>query len=219
MSERSPQRFSCQVTHKPFLERGLRWPCPGRSWGGFAAQRGWSGQMSWHVTGVCAGDVPEDAAGSAAPAPLPTGWRQLPPQETPAQVGVLAGCSFGDSAISDGNLSCSKSAAPMRAWLGGEVKGKREGKAESWSCRVSSTTGDGRDALVMSPAGRQHIPRTGLCLRAGTVAMLRLLYLPTPLVPLGKPLGSADTFPCSAARSPGGDKRRSEPGSAAGGKA
>lgn len=41
------------------------------------------------------------------------------PQETPAQVGVLAGCSFRDSAISDGNLSCSKSAAPMRAWLDG----------------------------------------------------------------------------------------------------
>lgn len=84
--------------------------------------------MSWHVTGVCAGDVPEDAAGSAAPAPLPTGWRQLPPQETPAQVGVLAGCSFGDSAISDGNLSCSKSAAPMRAWLGGMQRGRGKGR-------------------------------------------------------------------------------------------
>lgn len=39
VSERSPQRFSCQVTHKPFLGRGLPWPCPGRSWGGFAARR------------------------------------------------------------------------------------------------------------------------------------------------------------------------------------
>ena len=41
------------------------------------------------------------------------------------------------------------------------------------------------------------MPRTELCLRTGAVAMLALLCLPTPLVPLGKPLGSADTFPCS----------------------
>lgn len=45
--------------------------------------------MSWHVTGVCAGGVPEDMAGSTA---LPTGWRLLPRQETPEQVGALGGC-------------------------------------------------------------------------------------------------------------------------------
>lgn len=49
--------------------------------------------------------------------------------------------------------------------------------------------------------------------------MLGLLCLPSPVVPLGKFLGTADTFPCSAARSPGGDKMRSEPGSEAAGKA
>lgn len=48
--------------------------------------------MSWHVTGVCAGAVPEDMAGSTALAALPAGWRQLPPQETPEQVGALGGC-------------------------------------------------------------------------------------------------------------------------------
>lgn len=57
--------------------------------------------MSWRVTGVCAGGVPEDMAGSTVLASLLTGWRQLPPQETPVWVGVLCGCRIGLSEMSE----------------------------------------------------------------------------------------------------------------------
>lgn len=60
--------------------------------------------MSWRVSRVCAGDVPEDMAGNTALASLPPGWRQLPPQESPVQVGVLGGCRIEESAISGGSL-------------------------------------------------------------------------------------------------------------------
>lgn len=49
--------------------------------------------------------------------------------------------------------------------------------------------------------------------------MLGLLCLLSSLVPLGKPFGTANTFPCSSAMSPEADKTRSELGSAAAGKA
>lgn len=96
----------------------------------------------------------------------------------------------------DGSLSCSRFTASIREWWGesGERGGRQRTVPQDFQrCSDGATGGS-------------------LCLRAGAVAELGLLCLPSSLVPLRKLLGTADTFPCSSARSPEGDKTRSELG-------
>lgn len=53
---------------------------------------------------------------------------QLQPRSPKDGGSCLPLCRFGESAMSDGNLSCSKPTAPMREWQEGRREEGREGR-------------------------------------------------------------------------------------------